>query len=135
MRLSEINAEQAIDVLGAIIVPLANIAVDPKMEDLFNPTLTNIKDKVQMNIDVLNHWKKRIPDLLKNHKEDVIEILASLNLMSAKEYKEKKNFISVTFDLLSLFNDPEIKLLFTSAQSKGTKKSSGSVQENTEVKA
>ena len=78
---------------------------------------------------LLNRAKKSLPQLLKNHKSDIISILASIEGTSAAEYSKKLNLVKLTKDFVDLMTDEAFTELFTSAQSGD---SSGSVQENTE---
>lgn len=77
MKLSEIQNEQALDVLADIIEPAASILADEEVKRIYN---TEPKLKL-------------VSYIIKNHKQSVIEIMAKL------DGKEPENY---TFTLLSL---------------------------------
>lgn len=112
MRLSEIKGEQALDVVAEIIDPITELALDTELRG---------KPKIMM-----------IKQALKSHREAVIAILAALDLKTVEEYKESMNLLTLPQQLLEIFNDPEMEMLFQS-QSQTDKTSFGSATENTEA--
>ena len=77
MKLSEIQNEQALDILADIIEPAASILADEEVKRIYNsePKL------------------KLVSYIIKNHKKSVIEIMAKLDGKEPEDY---------TFTLLSL---------------------------------
>ena len=118
-RLSEFKGEDALDVLADIMIPLSAIFADPDMKDIG-------KDKSKTIAEV-------IQPMIKNHKKELIQILARLNEQSEEEYKASMSLLSLPKDVLSLVNDPEVQSLFPS-QIQITNASSGSAMESTEAK-
>ena len=112
MKLSEIKGEQALDVIAEIIDPISELALDTELRG--KPKLIMIKQA------------------LKSHKQAVIEILAALELKTVDEYMETMNLLTLPQQLMDIFNDPEMALLFDS-QSQTDKTSFGSATENTEA--
>lgn len=112
MKLSEIKGEQALDVVAEIIDPITELALDAELRG---------KPKIVM-----------IKQALKSHKDAIISILAALDLKSVEEYKESMNLLTLPQQLMDIFNDPEVELLFGS-QSQTDKTSFGSAMENTEA--
>lgn len=95
MKLSDIQNEQALDVLADIIEPTASILADEEVKRIYNnePKL------------------KLVSYILKNHKESVIEIMARLDGKDAENYTF--NLLTLPKKLLELINDPELQELFT----------------------
>lgn len=127
MRLSDIKGERTLDVIAEIIEPITNIATDDIAAAMFKRE--KLPEGETAKGFLLNRAKKSLPQLLKNHKSDIISILASIEGTSAAEYSEKLNLVKLTKDFIDLMTDEAFTELFTSAQSGD---SSGSVQENTE---
>ncbi len=110
-KLSEIKGEDALDVLADVLDPFAEIAQDEKFVNIVRSGSSKIKI---------------IEYLLRNHKKEVINILAILDGKSLDDFKP--SVIQIPIMLLSLLNDPDLVMLFTSAE---TVTSSGSAMENT----
>ena len=121
MRLSDYKGEEALDVLADIIEPVTLILGDKEIQEL-------AKGK---NVPPI----KFVKPMLKNHKKEILEILARLENEPIEEYKEKVNILTLPTAILELINDPEIQNLFHSqGQTQVTSlASSGSATENTEA--
>lgn len=121
MRLSDFKGEEALDVLAEIIEPLTFIIADKEIQELS-------KSKGIPKI-------KFVKPALKNHKEEVILILATLQKQTVEEYKKTLSLVTLPLQMLEFLNDPEIeKLFFSQGQSLQTQSvNSGSATENTEA--
>ena len=121
MKLSDYKGEEALDVLADIIEPLANIITDEEIQALAKDDKTPILAMVKPAI--------------KNHKKDLIEVLARLENVSVEEYRETMNLITLPKQVLELLNDPEVQDLFFSQEQSGVTSltSSSSATENTEA--
>lgn len=127
MRLSDIKGERAIEVIGELIDPIANIAENKEASALFR------REKLPEGIDakafVVSRLRKGLPVLLKNHKGDIVSILAAIEGVTPAEYAATLDLKKVVKDLTELLTDEEFMAFFTSEQSE---KSSGSVTANSE---
>jgi hypothetical protein len=110
-RLSEICGEEALDFLANIVEEVAIICEDETFVGL-----ARSKDKMGM-----------VKCLLKDHKREILNVLAYLNDADPEDYKP--SVIEIPKMLIELFNDPDFASLFFSQD---TVTSSGSVTENTE---
>lgn len=121
MRLSDYKGEEALDVLADIIEPLANIIADAEIQELSKKPNTPIIAMVKPAI--------------KNHKGDLIAILARLENMPVEEYSKKMNLLTLPKQVMELLNDPEVQsLFFSQGESHVTSlASSSSATENTEA--
>lgn len=121
MKLSDYKGEEALEVLADIIEPLSIIITDEEIQKMASK-----KDAAPI---------KYIKPMLKNHKREVIEVLARLENKPVEEYEKEMNLFTLPSAILSLINDPEVKNLFRSqGQTQVTSlASSGSATENTEA--
>lgn len=121
MRLSDFKGEEAIDVLADIIEPLTSIISDKEVQELSK----------KKNAKPASYIKP----MLKNHKKEVIEVLARLDRKTVEEYSENLSLLTLPMQILELINDPEVQSLFHSqGESKVTSLASSSpATENTEA--
>ena len=111
-KLSEIKGDDALDILAEILEPVSEIFTD---KDFVN----KIQSKKKINA---------VTVILKNHKEAILKILATLKGVDPKEYNP--SLVELPMLVLGLMNDPELLPVFHLA---GLKTSSGSATENTEA--
>lgn len=121
MRLSDIQGEEAIEVLAEIIEPLAYIFADKEIAELAQGE----------NVPPI----KYISVALRNHKSEVIEIMAKLEGKEVEEYKKTINVFTLPIQILAIVNDGAFKSLFTlQNQTRNTSLASfGSAMGNTEA--
>lgn len=113
MKLSEYKNEDALDLLADLLDPVAHIFADEEVKRIFT-TGTKIET---------------IRYVLKNHSKRIIEILARLEGVEAKDYNA--NIAKMTASLLEILNDEELIGFFTSQELTEEKIPSGSVTEIT----
>lgn len=102
MKITDFKNEEALDLLSDILEPTAKIIGDPKL----SLAVKNKANKITV-----------IRLAIKNHKPEVIEILARLNGKKPEEYS--CNIITITAGLMDLLNDEELMDFFVSqAQTK-----------------
>ena len=104
-KLSDFKGEDAIEVLADIIEPFAYIMADSDIQKLAKEATEN-KGKIQPI--------QYIKIALKNHKHEVLEILARIHEMPVDEYEKTVNVITLPMEILAIVNDEAIKSLFTS---------------------
>ena len=129
MRLSDIKGDRVFDVIADIIDPIANIASDETASALFKRE--KLPEGMTAKSFLLERARKAVPSLLKGHKSDIITVLATIEGVSADDYRSSLTLAKLMQDTAELLTDEAFGELFISAQS-GT--SSGSAQENTEEK-
>lgn len=127
MKLSEISGERTLDVIADLIEPVCNIAGDKTTKSLFK------RQKVSKGTDAeavtLDRLKKNAPKLVKTHKRDIVDILSTIDGVTAVEYEKSLTPVKLVKDFIDLVTDSAFIELFFSAQSGD---SSGSAPENTE---
>ena len=126
MILSDIKGDRVFDVIADIIDPIANIASDETASALFKRE--KLPEGMTAKSFLLERARKAIPALLKGHKSDIITVLATIEGISADDYRASLTLAKLMQDAAELLTDEAFGELFISAQS-GT--SSGSAQENT----
>lgn len=129
MRLSDVKGERVFDAIADIIKPIANIAQDESAAALFKRE--KVPDGMTAKAFLTARLKKVVPALLKEHKEDLIAILAAIEGETAEEYAGTLTLAKLISDVTELLTDDAFKELFTSAQSGTGGASSASARENT----
>lgn len=104
-KLSDYKGEDAIEVLADIIEPFAIIMADSDIQKMAKEAAE--KKKAVQPISY-------IKVALKNHKHEVLEILARIQDMPVEEYAKTVNVITLPMEILAIVNDEAIKSLFTS---------------------
>jgi hypothetical protein len=116
MKLSEYKGEKALDMLADLIEPATAIMADKEISNAVKANLPKIKI---------------VKTAIKNHKPEVIEIMAILDGADPKDYAEKVTLFTLPAKLLEILNDPDLTSLFTS-QGQKIETLSGSATESTE---
>jgi len=125
MRLSDIKGERTLEVIADLIDPIANIAEDEAVSELFRRK--KLPEGMTAKQFLLQRARKAVPALLKDHKADIITILSTLEGTSPEVYTGALNMVKLFQDCVGLLTDEAFTALFTSAQSG---KPSGSASEN-----
>lgn len=116
MKLSDIKGEAAIDATVEIIDPVTEIVADKEFKALF--------DKGANNLTIVKY-------LLKNHKKEVLHIMAVLDGEDPATYQP--TILSLPFKLMEIMSDENIQMLFRGQGQKESVDISGSVMVNTEA--
>lgn len=111
-KLSEIQNEDALDVIAEIIDPVIEISQDEEIKKL-----TSKKDRLGA-----------VQVAIKNHKKAVLKVLAILDGESPETYKV--NIIQIPVKVMELLNDKDMQDFFQSQGLIPSDASSGSVTEN-----
>ena len=112
MKLSEFRDDAALDLIADIIEPATEILADPAIKDAFG------RSKMAA-----------IKVAIKNHKSAIKEIIARLDGKTPEECHFTA--ISLPIKLLSMFNDPDLKQLFTSSGQTADETACSSASERT----
>lgn len=94
-KLSEIKGEEALDVLAEILVPITAIANDE-----------NVKKGFETNVAMC------VSIALKDHKEDVLDILAAIDGKPKDEMLEEMDILTLPTVLIEILNEPAVQSLF-----------------------
>lgn len=114
-KLSEFQDEEALDLLADILPPVSAIAADKSVQGAFKSG-TSLAEIVKL--------------LIKAHKGEVMQIMASLEGVSVEDFH--CNLLTLPMMLLQILNDEDLKSFFTSAVQNMPNDSFGSVTATTE---
>lgn len=117
MRLSDYKGEDALDLLADILGPATEILSDDNIKKAFKDGVSRI-DLVKM--------------LLKSHKKEIIEIMATVDGEDPNTYKV--NVFTLPIKLLDIVGNEEFLQLFQLQGQETVEESSGSATESTEEK-
>jgi hypothetical protein len=126
LKLSDIKGDRTLEVIAEVIEPISNIAENPEAAKLFKRE--KLPEGVTPKEFLLARAKKSVPVILKDHKEDVMSILAAIEGVTPKQYAENLNLVKLVRDFTELLADEAFAVLFISAQNGNT---SGSAPEST----
>lgn len=133
MKLSEIKGERAIDVIVDLIEPIARIAEDKDAAKLFKREQCPKGESARSFL--MKRIRTSVPVLLREHKNELIEIMATLQGVTTESYAESLSVPKLIADVFSMLTDVELLSLFGLAQTT-EETSSGAAQDNTqEVRA
>lgn len=113
MKLSEVKNEDALDMLADLLEPAARIFADKNIADALSG----------------GQKFKAVRCAIKDHKKEVLEILAIMDGVPVEEYS--CNVLTLPLRLIELLNEPVIEELFSSQEQKISAKHSTSVTETT----
>lgn len=106
MRLSDIKGERVFDVIADIVEPACSIAQDERAARFFKrekvPEGTSAKDFA------LGKAKEVIPYLMREHKEDVVAILASIEGTDPKAYMDALTMSNLIKGLYEMLTDEDL---------------------------
>lgn len=112
MKISEYRDEEALELLANISEPAIEIFADEQLADLIRQKKSG----------------KAVSWAIKNHKKEVMELLAALEGVPVEEYH--CTIFSLPAKLIEILSDKELIAFFSSTQ--GNQVFSGNVTENTE---
>lgn len=114
MKLSQLTTERAADVLCELTPYIANITGDKALlDELSNKFDSKGKSVAELYTFAANKYAALVPILLKEHRNDVFSVLATLNERSADEIA-KQNVMETMKQVRDLFQDKELLDFFKS---------------------
>lgn len=96
MKLSDIKGDRVLDVIADIIDPVANMAQDKDVAAMFERKA--VPDGMEARDFFAQRMRKGLPVLLKNHKADIITVMAAIEGVTPEQY-------AASLDLPKLFTD------------------------------
>lgn len=113
MKLSDIKGADVFDVIADCIVPITNIAADEKAMALFKKQV--VPEGTDVRAVAIKRLAAGVPPLMRDHKDDLVAILAAVNLTPVDEYAKELTLGKLITDLADLIGDPMFADFFTSA--------------------
>lgn len=114
MKLSDIKGADVFDVIADCIVPITNIAADEKAMALFKKQV--VPEGTDVRAVAIKRLAAGVPPLMRDHKDDLVAILAAVNLTQVDEYAKELTLGKLITDLADLIGDPMFADFFTSAE-------------------
>lgn len=111
MKLSEIRGERTLDVIADLVEPIAEMATDADVKELF--TREKLKEGEDAKTVALAKVVKGVPSMLKNHKKALITVLSTLADKTYEEYVEAMTMATLVADIVELLNDEAFNQLFS----------------------
>lgn len=131
MKLSDVKGDHVLDVIADIIDPIANIATDEGAHEMFKPQA--VPDGMEAREFFAMRMRKGMPALLKEHKHDIIAILAAIEGVTPEEYTDMLNLAKLFTDTIELLTDEAFISFLSSPKTKKDADASGSALESFEV--
>lgn len=103
MKLSDVKGERTLDVIADLIDPIANIAQDKDVSEMFKRQA--VPEGMEAREFFAARMRKGMPALLKGHKGDIIAILATIEGVSPDEYTKSLNLAKIIKDFTELVTD------------------------------
>lgn len=117
MKLSEVKGERTLDVVASIIKPVCEIMRDDNVKNFMAKDLGENETPGQAFARKMQAYA---PQLIADHKQSIIEILAAIEGVSPSEYMESLNLAKLFVDVTELMSDTTFTdFLASAAQSKG----------------
>lgn len=110
MRLSDIKGERTLDVIADLVEPIAELATDPVVKELF--TREKVEDGDDVEKVAISKVVKGVPGMLKNHKKALLTILSTLSDKTYDKYVKDMTMASLITDIVELMNDEAFSQLF-----------------------
>lgn len=114
MKLSDIKGADVFDVIADCIVPITNLAADEKAMALFKKQV--VPEGTDVRAVAIKRLAAGVPPLMRDHKDDLVAILAAVNLTPVDEYAKELTLGKLITDLADLIGDPMFADFFTSAE-------------------
>lgn len=115
MKLCDIKGERVLEVIADIIDPVSNIAEDDAAAALFRRE--KLPEGVTVKKFLTDRIRNAVPVILRDHKADIISILAAIGGVTPEEYAETLSIPKLMTDFIELMTDDCFTTLFISAQS------------------
>lgn len=107
MGLADIKGEKAFDALADMLEPMLNIASDTEAMQYFKAV--EVPEGVDPQEFALQRTKDLLPILMKQHKNDLIAILAAMEGKSTKQYTKDLTVPGLLNSVYSLMTDPSFR--------------------------
>lgn len=133
MKLSDIKGERCLDVVADLIEPIASMAKDEDVVALFKPT--KVPDGETPQDFFVERMREGLPKLLRNHRSEIIQIMASLEGVTPAVYKKTLTMPKLISDAFEVLTDSSIAAFLSSPATTETSSgnASGSIEAPSKV--
>lgn len=106
MRLSEVRGDRTLDVIAGIIGPLVAISANEKVMELFERR--DVPEGMTKETFFANRLAKAVPSLVRDNKDELIEVMAVLDGVTPDEYRASLSMPKLLQDVYELVTDREL---------------------------
>ena len=103
MKLSDIRGDRVLDVIADIIDPIANIVQDKDVAAMFERKA--VPEGMDAREFFAERMRKGLPILLKNHKADIIAVMAAIEGVTPEQYAISLDLPKLLTDAMELVTD------------------------------
>lgn len=103
MKLSVIKGDRVLDVIADIIDPIANMVQDKDVAAMFE--YEAVPEGMEARDFFAKRMRKGLPILLKNHKADIIAVMAAIEGVTPGQYAASLDFPKLLTDVMELVTD------------------------------
>lgn len=106
MKLSQIKGDRCFEVVADLIEPIAILAEDKNVVELFKPKKT--PEGMTPQEFFIQRMRNGLPGLMKDHKAEFVTIMAALNGVDRNKYVKSLNLAKLFSDVIDMLNDEDL---------------------------
>lgn len=114
MKLSDIKGDRVLDVIADIIDPVANMAQDKDVAAMFKREA--VPDGTEARDFFAKRMRKGLPVLLKNHKADIIAVMAAIEGVTPEQYTASLDLPKLFTDVMEIVTDDALLNFLSSSE-------------------
>lgn len=103
MKLSDIRGDRVLDVIADIIDPIANMVRDKDAAAMFERKA--VPEGMEAGEFFAERMCRGLPAFLKNHKADIIAVMAAIEGVAPERYEESLDLPKLLTDVMELVTD------------------------------
>lgn len=131
MKLSNIRGDRVLDVIADVIDPIANIAQDKDVAAMFERKA--VPEGMEARDFFAQRMRRGLPVLLKDHKADIIAIMAAIEGVTPEEYTDTLDLAKLFTDIMELLTDNAFLDFLSSSKTEKDAGAPGSASANLTV--
>lgn len=128
MKISDIKGDRCLEVVADLIDPISSMAQDKDVVQLFKPA--KVPEGESPRAFFSERMRKGLPALLRNHRPEIVQIMAALEGVTPSEYRKSLTMPKLISDVFEVLTDESITSFLSSHTM--TETSSGGALETTE---
>lgn len=114
MKLSDIKGDRVLDVIADIIDPIASMAQDKDVAAMFERKA--VPDGMEARDFFAQRMRKGLPVLLKNHKADIIAVMAAIEGVAPEQYAASLDLPKLFTDVMEIVTDDALLDFLSSSE-------------------
>lgn len=117
MKLLQIKGKRALTATAKLLRPINNLVKEKSVTDFMSNSFLKQNEETDYNrgINILLGFIDLLPDLLENHSDDIIQILAAVQDIEVEKYEKEVTVSKIISDINDLRQDEDLLSLFFSA--------------------